>query len=380
MKKSVAAMVMIFFSMVLMISCSDGTGNTVLDGSADAQVVESVSDLPACGSENDGSLYYITDEPSHFEYCGSGSYHAIDLERKVNWLGQLNAAPVSPEVRDAYYDTVLGESRIWDGSEWDTMARSSAIRWLGSLASAPGAVAVNDAYYNTLEGRSYIYTASGWSLMASDGTNGTNGVSIRWLGSLDDYPLTRPLLNNAFYHTGENAAFIWDGRNWEILCRDGQSYSSMNVSDSVANGSYLSLVHNINRNNLTFTGQFLKDTYIYDYTDYEYIAGKGITVKNVFSNFTAAPPSILSTTCLSGGNILIAYRDEANNNTGTFQIFNSTGSRVAGPTVFDGENTYFLSTAALPGGGFIIVYNNSTSAEYHGTFRLFDFGNTFVRR
>lgn len=40
----------------------------------------------------------------------------------TNWLGSLATAPVSPNTNDAYYDTVLKRSLIWDGDSWEIVA------------------------------------------------------------------------------------------------------------------------------------------------------------------------------------------------------------------------------------------------------------------
>jgi hypothetical protein len=46
-----------------------------------------------------------------------------------------------------------------------------AIVWLGSLATAPSTPNINDAYYNTLDKKSYIYSGGLWQILAQDGTS-----------------------------------------------------------------------------------------------------------------------------------------------------------------------------------------------------------------
>jgi hypothetical protein len=100
----------------------------------------------------------------------------------------------------------------------------------------------------------------GTSYQALD-LSGSDGVSISWQGSLSSAP-SNPQLNWAYYDTTEKIAYIGDGDSWEILCQDGQDAGSLSVSGSVTSGSSLSLQHNLNRDDLTFTAQFIKDGYI----------------------------------------------------------------------------------------------------------------------
>lgn len=44
----------------------------------------------------------------------------------ITWLGDFAVAPVSPNLNEAYYDTVQKESFIWDGAAWQTLAKDGA--------------------------------------------------------------------------------------------------------------------------------------------------------------------------------------------------------------------------------------------------------------
>jgi hypothetical protein len=150
-----------------------------------------------------------------------------------------------------------------------------------------------------------------------------------------------------------------------------KDYSSLNVSGTVAPGSYLSLKHNLGREDLTFTAQYVKDGFIYDYTEYQ---GIFVPIKSP-TPFESATTTYISSTQLKNGNFVIAYRDEGNSFHGTFIIYNANGDQViAGPTVFEEAITTDISIAVLNNGSFVIAYRNdeSTPTPGYGTFVIYD--------
>ena len=44
----------------------------------------------------------------------------------INWVGSLAAAPASPQLNDAYYNTADAKSYVWDGDNWETLAQDGA--------------------------------------------------------------------------------------------------------------------------------------------------------------------------------------------------------------------------------------------------------------
>lgn len=126
-----------------------------------------------------------------------------------------------------------------------------SVVWLGSLATAPANPKVNDAYYNTTDGISYFWDGSAWQVLARDGQDGLDGVngangadgsdglSIVWLGSFPTAPLT-PNINEAYYNTTDGRSYIWDGTAWQILAQDG--FLDVSVTLTIALGSAIGFV------------------------------------------------------------------------------------------------------------------------------------------
>lgn len=97
------------------------------------------------------------------------------------------------------------------------------ILWLGSLAAAPTTPSLNQAYYNTVDKTSYVYNGTAWSTLAKDGTDGqagADGIGILWKGNLDVAP-TAPLLNWAYYNNVDKKSYIYNGTEWTTLAQDG---------------------------------------------------------------------------------------------------------------------------------------------------------------
>jgi hypothetical protein len=52
------------------------------------------------------------------------------------------------------------------------------------------------------------------------GDNGTDGISILWLGTFADAP-DSPDLNNAYRNSTDNVSYVWDGDSWAEIVHDG---------------------------------------------------------------------------------------------------------------------------------------------------------------
>ena len=90
----------------------------------------------------------------------------------INWLGSFAAAPGSPALNDAYYDTALLQSYIWNGSAWNVIAKDGAdgalTAWslLGNTGTLPttnfiGAIDSVDIVFRTNNNEKMRITANG---------------------------------------------------------------------------------------------------------------------------------------------------------------------------------------------------------------------------
>ncbi|HZH86986.1 MAG TPA: tail fiber domain-containing protein [Brumimicrobium sp.] len=103
----------------------------------------------------------------------------------INWLGTYTTAPASPVLNDSYYNSTDGVSYIWNGTAWQIVAQDGTdgiagtnglpgadginMEWLGDFSNAPASPTLNQAYYNTTDGESYIWDGSAWQTVAKDG-------------------------------------------------------------------------------------------------------------------------------------------------------------------------------------------------------------------
>lgn len=154
----------------------------------------------------------------------------------IVWKGSSASAPANPQLNWAYYNTTDKKAYIYDGSAWQVMAQDGVtgaqglpgvgITWKGALAAAPLSPQLNWAYYNTVAGISYIYDGTTWQILAKDGNvgaqgpQGPNGVGIIWKGTLAAAPGS-PQLNWAYYNSTDKRSYLWDGSTWQTLSQDG---------------------------------------------------------------------------------------------------------------------------------------------------------------
>ena len=145
----------------------------------------------------------------------------------LNWLGTYATHPAEPGLYDAYYNSTDGNSYIFDGTEWVILAGKGddgsdglSINWLGDLPEPPDTPELYDAYFNTTDGNSYIYNGTEWNLLAGAGADGLDGLSINWLGELDHHP-AEPEIYDAYYNTTDGKSYIFVDEDWDILAGAG---------------------------------------------------------------------------------------------------------------------------------------------------------------
>jgi hypothetical protein len=159
-------------------------------------------------------------------------------------------------INDAYYNTALRKTYIYDGANWQILSQDGADGATGpqGIQGPQGPAGTNGtngisivwrdetteplnpetnwAYYNEANKKSYIYTGSAWKVLSQDGTNGTNGTGIIWRD--DETAPADPQLNWAYYNVNDKKSYIYNGSAWKILAKDGVDGSG---STSPFNGS-----------------------------------------------------------------------------------------------------------------------------------------------
>jgi len=166
-----------------------------------------------------GDFYFVKDGTKFILYTlNTDEISVTRLGEKgdaLNWLGELNTAPSSPNELDAYFNTVDGQSYIYNGTSWDKLSQKGIQGVPGSgviiidtlliadiLALTP---AVGSMYIaeNTDSGASvpgeagdgYVYNASSWTNVGPiRGPKGEDG---------DDAPMVK--IEYAINTNGDNS-------------------------------------------------------------------------------------------------------------------------------------------------------------------------------
>ncbi len=188
----------------------------------------------------DGTIWQILSQDGPPGANGTNGTNGISIQ----WKGSLTTAPFAPQLNWAYYNSVDKRSYIYDGTVWMMLSQDGAagsngingndgisITWRGSLATAPSFPQLNWAYYDIVDKKSYLYDGSGWVILAQDGTNGSNGISIRWKGALDSIP-ANPQINWAYYNTLDRKSYLYADSVWSVMTKDGISISWQGSLDS----------------------------------------------------------------------------------------------------------------------------------------------------
>ena len=238
----------------------------------------------------DGSAYYNSKDGISYIYSngnwqilskdgknGMDGTNGIDGV-SITWKGAYPISPSNPSLNCAYYNTSEQKSYIWDGSKWNVIAESIggdtnvvvAISWLGTFETAPLNPVLGQAYYNSEIGASYIYDGTVWQQISKDGADGKNGENgkdgsdgkdgqsgqeetssdvvgylINWKGSKASAP-ANPIAGWAYYDTTEKKSYIYDGLNWQIMAQDGVDGTNGTAAGAAANDwCYLYVLLNV---------------------------------------------------------------------------------------------------------------------------------------
>jgi|GEM_PF-1923244 len=314
----------IIFTIIIASSCSSKSGGDEGGGAGGPSgspgspipegygtlVVNNSGNLPTCDSAGEGKLYYIKDI-AEFQYCDGSAYQAIDLR--------------GPAGADGANGT--------DG--------------INGTNGADGADGIN----------------------GTNGADGKDGISIVWKGAHESHP-TDPKINWAYYNSIEKISYLWDGNSWQIITKDGAPGGSISINGTIAPGSHLSLQHNLGRDDLSFVAQFIKDGYIYNWSDYQTFFSTELRDEPYYEN---ANPNCRMLR-LKNNNFIIAYA--LNSSQGIISIYKPDGSKITEkwnifePTITDGV----LKAASLNNGNFVLVVGSTGQYDggSNGYYYIFD--------
>ena len=93
-------------------------------GSHTSRYLATEDELPECNDTRHGWLYFVG-EGSEFRYCSTeNTYKSITFTASgIDWKGAYESAPENPTRNWAYYNSTEGKSYLWDGSEWQILAK-----------------------------------------------------------------------------------------------------------------------------------------------------------------------------------------------------------------------------------------------------------------
>ena len=243
----------------------------------------------APNNPSNGWAYYNTTEGVSYIF-DNGNWEILAKDGdSIIWKGALYSAPQNPLINWAYYNINDQTSYIWNGSQWDTLATSLGgdtivtvgISWLGTFASAPLNPAIGNAYYNSTIGASYIYDGNSWQQISKDGINGTSstaGYLITWKGSYSSAP-SNPKAGWAYYNTSTKKSYIYDGSSWQILAQDGANGSSSGGSSGTNNGLVFinetsETIDGITYKVKSYADVYTPEPYFFTYYKYYYLNNK----------------------------------------------------------------------------------------------------------
>lgn len=213
----------------------------------------------------------------------------------ILWKGSFAAAPTSPELNWAYYNTLDKKSYLYDGTTWGVIAidgnnADEKYIWIkyadtpttGMSDDPTGKEYIGVAYNKTTNVESEVYADYSWSFIKGEAgvsptvvktgdtvtitdatgatvtiTDGSSGTGILWKGTFATAP-TSPEVNWAYRNTTENKNYIYNGTEWSVFSVDGTNapekyiwikYANSptdTLSDSADGKEYIGIAYNQN--------------------------------------------------------------------------------------------------------------------------------------
>lgn len=189
----------------------------------------------------------------------------------INWRGSYTDPPETHNLNDAYHNTTLGISYVWDGDSWEIISRNGDIgpkgdtgpkgdqgltgnqgpqgpmgpqgpagvgltlkgSWSMDSLYYPGFYVFDESYDDPLVNSMWICQDTiGPSKFRPkeeepgywiefEAPAGESGISIEWLGELYESP-SSPKVNQAYYNISDKRSYVWNGSVWSIITKDGE--------------------------------------------------------------------------------------------------------------------------------------------------------------
>jgi hypothetical protein len=140
----------------------------------------------------------------------------------IQWLGAFADAPTSPNLNDAYYDTGLGKSLIWDSSAWITMAQDGSS---ATLIAGTGIDLSGNTVTNTSPDQTVAITGTGGATVTGTYPNFTVNSTDN-VNDADSDVTNETITSVAFDSTNLNIDEAGTLHSVDLSALQGTTYSS----------------------------------------------------------------------------------------------------------------------------------------------------------
>ncbi|GAB4253222.1 MAG: hypothetical protein Kow0079_08550 [Vicingaceae bacterium] len=273
----------------------------------------------------------------------------------INWLGTFATAPSNPNVNDAYYNSALGQSLIWDGTTWQIMAQDGSSGLTGGTGiTIVGGVVNNTGDLDSLDDKinsavlngSTIEITEGstlWSINLSSiiNTNDTSATNEIQTISLSGNTIT---LSNGGGTV--NISTTPPGASGEVLTWNGTSWVAQPLpvdNDSLANNEIITNF-NVNVTNDSLVIDEAGNHFavpLNSFNDGDWQKGSGI-VFNTTDNIGIGIANPNYTLHVNSTDTVGIYT-QGTNAMGTYNITQSLSNNMVGELYISGSDTVFKS-------------------------------------